>query len=580
MVVAVFANRTGDATLEPFGSMAADWITRGLARTPSVEVVDVGALYVQGRGASGQPTDPLELARRNGAGSAVAGSYYVADDTLVVRSSVVEVATGEILETVTPVRVPKGQSVRALELLQQYVMAAVAGALEVEFRPFTASPTPPPPYAAYHAFVAGQTAYWQGRPASESRDFFHYAVATDSTFLTAAVWLAFVGANGAGCALTDSVAGSLAGHAAALSRFDALTLDISAARCANDWHRAYRLAAEQAELRPRSTYAVYTAGFFAVTSGRPRAAVALLGGIDPDHDLGWLSDSAKSVYWRDLTAAEHLVGDYGTELVQARRLERRFPQRGLSHLAAARALAGLRRGKESLEELDVIMDLPVDATARMQGTLSPGLIAYTIGIELLAHGDSAAAPARHRARDRVFEGGPGRLDGRYERIWYSRALLQVGRRDEALAEASRREPDGLDRRGLPRLEGVPRRVSRRRQRGRGHGRPAGRDRAARRPGRHLGAPRAHRHGEAGPGRRAGVPSGGYGARHLADPGGNGPARGPRVRADPGRPGVRGHRPLGGVGPHGVATQRGWPLGQPLPCHHLPTSKCSRAGHAP
>src|SRR5262245_42999134 len=184
-VVAVFANRTGDAALEPFGSMAADWITRGLARTPSVEVVDVGALYVQGRAATGQPTDPLELARRNGAGSAVAGTYYLADDTLIVRSSVVDVRTGAVLETVSPIRVPRAQSVRALELLQQHVMTAVAGALEVEFRPFTALPTPPPPYAAYQAFVAGQAAYWQGRPATEARDFFQYAVASDSSFLTA-----------------------------------------------------------------------------------------------------------------------------------------------------------------------------------------------------------------------------------------------------------------------------------------------------------------------------------------------------------------------------------------------------------
>ena len=436
MVVAVFANRTGDASLEPFGSMAADWITRGLARTPSVEVVDVGALYVQGRGESGQPTDPLELARRNGAGSAVAGSYYVADDTLVVRSSVVDVATGEILETVTPVRVPKGQSVRALELLQQYVMTAVAGALDVEFRPFTAQPTAPPPYAAYHAFVAGQSAYWQGRPASESRDFFQYALATDSSFVTASVWLAFLGANGAGCALTDSVARALADRVAALSRFDRLTLDISVARCANDWHRAYRLAAEQAALRPRSTYAVYTAGFFAVTSGRPRAAIALLGSIDPDHDLGWLSDSAKSVYWRDLTAAEHLLGEYDIELAQARRLERRFPERGGSHLVAARALAGLHRGKQSLEELDAIMKLPVDAAARMKGALSPGLIAYTLAIELLAHGDSLAAQTALARTIEWYEGAPDRFGGRYERMWYARALLQVGRRDEALAEAS------------------------------------------------------------------------------------------------------------------------------------------------
>ena len=436
MVVSVFANRTGDPSLEPFGSMAADWITRGLARTPSVEVVDVGALYVQGRGESGQPTDPLELARRNGAGSAVAGSYYVADDSLVVRSSVIDVATGEILETVTPVRVPKGESVRALEMLQQYVMTAVAGALEVEFQPFTASAAAPPPYAAYHAFVAGQTAYWQGRPATESRDFFRYAVATDSTFLTASVWLAFVGANGAGCALTDSVAQALAGRVESLSRFDRLTLEISAARCASDWHRAYRLAAEQAALRPRSTYAVYTAGFFAVTSGRPRAAVELLGSIDPEHDLGWLSDSAKSVYWRDLTAAEHLLGDYKTELAQARRMERRFPERGASHLVAARALAGLGRGEESLKELDAVMRLPVDRAMRMQGTLSNGLVAYTLGIELLAHGDSLAGRRAIARAIEWYEGSPDRLNGRYDHAWFARALLFVGRRDEALAEAS------------------------------------------------------------------------------------------------------------------------------------------------
>jgi TolB-like protein len=127
IVVAVFANRTGDPELEQFGSMAADWVTRGLARTPTVEVVDLGAVYVEGRTASGQPTDPLALARRNGAGSVVAGSYYVSEDTLAVRSTVIDGTTGEVLETVTPVRVGRNESVKALELLQQQVMTAVAG---------------------------------------------------------------------------------------------------------------------------------------------------------------------------------------------------------------------------------------------------------------------------------------------------------------------------------------------------------------------------------------------------------------------------------------------------------------------
>ena len=435
IVVAVFANRTGDPTLEQFGSMAADWVTRGLARTPTVEVVDVGALYVEGRTPSGQPTDPLELARRNGAGSVVAGSYYVSEDTLAVRSTVIDGTTGEVLQTVTPVRVGRSESVKALELLQQRVMTAVAGALDVEFRPFTAQPSAPPPYAAYQAFVAGQAAYWQGRPAGEARDFFQYAAVSDSTFLTAAVWLAFVGANGAGCALTDSVTRALSGRTAALNRFDQLTLGISAARCRNRWHEAFHLAAEQASLRPRSTYAVYTAGFFALTSGRPRQARDFLRSIDPAHELGWLSDSAKSVYWRDLTAAEHLLGDYASELEDARRLERAFPDRIGTHLIAARALAGLRRSDDALAVVDAVLRLPVDETVRVQGSLSPGLICQETAAELLAHGDSAAALKAAERAVAWYGGGEDRLRGRYERLWLARSLMMLGRFDEALAAA-------------------------------------------------------------------------------------------------------------------------------------------------
>jgi tetratricopeptide (TPR) repeat protein len=366
----------------------------------------------------------------------VAGSYYVSEDTLAVRSTVIDGTTGEVLQTVTPVRVGRSESVKALELLQQQVMTAVAGALDVEFRPFTAQPSAPPPYAAYQAFVAGQTAYWQGRPATEARDFFQYAAASDSTFLTAAVWLAFVGANGAGCTLTDSVTQALAGRMADINRFDQLTLGISAARCRNHWHEAFRLAAEQAALRPRSTYAVYTAGFFALTSGRPRVAREFLRSIDPSHELGWLSDSAKSVYWRDLTAAEHFLGDYETELEDARRLERAFPDRAGTHLIAARALAALRRSDEALAEVDAVLRLQVDESVRVAGSLSPGLICQETAAELRAHGDSAGArQAAERAVAWYGAGPEDRLRGRYERLWLARSLMMLGRLDEALAAA-------------------------------------------------------------------------------------------------------------------------------------------------
>ena len=83
------------------------------------------------------------------------------------------------------------------------------------------------------------------------------------------------------------------------------------------------------------------------------------------------------------------------------------------------------------------MKLPEDRAIRMEASLSPGLIAYSIAIELLAHGDPAGSRKAAERAIEWYEGGPERLDAaRYERAWFARALLLVGRRDEALAEAS------------------------------------------------------------------------------------------------------------------------------------------------
>jgi tetratricopeptide (TPR) repeat protein/TolB-like protein len=441
VAVSVFANRTGDSTLEPLGSMAADWITRGLAQLEDVEAMDVGAVYAQGRSETGDPVDPVALARRNGAGTVVSGSYYLATDTLVVRASLVDAATGTVLQTIPPVHAPAGDAVRALDLLRQHVTASLAGVLDVRFASFTSRPAAPRSYSAYQAFVAGQAAYWQGRPAAEVRALFQRAAEEDSTFITAPVWLAFVGANGAGCALTDSIATALEGRRAALGSFDRLTLDISAARCRNDWDAGFDLAREQAALRPRSTYAVYTAGVFGLHSGHFRQAVALLGSIDPERDLGWLTDSAKMIYWRDYAGALHLTGDYGGELRHAERLVRGFPDRAVARLLVARALAAFGRGNEALTHLEVALRIPADESARIQAGLSAGHIATLLAMELRVHGDTAAARiAAERAVDWFRDVPKGQLAGRYERYFWARCLAMLGRYDEAVAAMAFRAP--------------------------------------------------------------------------------------------------------------------------------------------
>jgi tetratricopeptide (TPR) repeat protein len=331
------------------------------------------------------------------------------------------------------VHVPADAAVRALDQLREHVLVALAGVFDVRYSPFTARPSAPGSFSAYQSFVAGQAAYWQGRPAPEVRAFFERAVAEDSTFRVSEVWLAFLGANGAGCGLTDSVAAALAPQRPALPTFDRLTLDISAARCRNDWKEAFRLAKQQAGLRPRSTYALYTAGFFGFTSGHFREAYDLLRQIDPRRDLGWLSDTAKTVYWRDFTGSAHLLGRYEEEYDYLERLVREFPSRLALRLMAARALAALGRSEEALDQLRAAVSLPPDLTARSAVITSPGQACYTTAAELRVHGDTTAARVAARMAVDWYEGGEDRLSGHYDRLQLARAHVLLGQYDEAIA---------------------------------------------------------------------------------------------------------------------------------------------------
>jgi hypothetical protein len=259
-----------------------------------------------------------------------------------------------------------------------------------------------------------------------------------------AVWLAFLGANGSGCALTDSVTKSLAPRRDRLTPFDRLTLDLSVARCRNDWQSGYRLALEQSRLRPRSTYAVYTAGFFALTSNHIREAHELLASINPERDLGWLSDPAKTIYWRDFSAAQHLVGEYEVELREAERQVRQFPTSLSSRLTAARALAALGRSREALEQMEAMTRLAPDLTVRVHTGLPPGLACLLLAAELRVHGDNAASRiAAQRAVDWYRE-DPARVErGRFER--YQRV------RSRSWTVPTRRSPCSRSARGpIPR----------------------------------------------------------------------------------------------------------------------------------
>ena len=271
----------------------------------AVEVVDVGALYVRAGPPTGQPTDPLSSPAGTAPARVVAGSYYLADRH--------PGGPEHAWWTSRPAGPPDGDAgaraggasrSSALELLQQQVMTAVAGALDVGFRPFTARPSAPaaasPPT---RRSSPGRPRTGRGVRPPRSRDFFQHAAASDSTFLTrrGLARLRRRQRRGVRADRLGRRARSVAGAAAldrvrpAHARHQRGPLPQRLARGASAWRR------EQAALRPRSTYAVYTAGFFALTSG-PLAGGARL---PPQHRPGARARLALGLGQERLLARPH-----------------------------------------------------------------------------------------------------------------------------------------------------------------------------------------------------------------------------------------------------------------------------------
>lgn len=53
VVVAIFENQTGDANLDPIGSIPADWITQGLAQTGLVSTIPITTVKIASGNLSG-----------------------------------------------------------------------------------------------------------------------------------------------------------------------------------------------------------------------------------------------------------------------------------------------------------------------------------------------------------------------------------------------------------------------------------------------------------------------------------------------------------------------------------------------
>jgi serine/threonine-protein kinase len=438
VVVGIFENRTGRPRHDALGFMAADWITEGLQRTGSVDVVPtataLGAVHFLRR--TSIDVEPIGgLATETGADVVVAGSLYQDEDTLTIQAQVVDVKASRLIGAVEPIRIAERQRMDAL----QQVRARVMGLLALSLDDRVVEGDRPPIYTAYLRFGEGMDAYVRNQYA-EALTAFQEAYASDTTFALPLLYASFCYTNGGDHAAADSVLAVVARQRERLSAYDRDLLDYQRAELAGNDSESLRAIRRAAESAPTSK-AAYNFAVRALEARQPFAAESALRTLSPDVGpmRGWFP------YWDVLASSLHAQGKHQEERRIAAEARRRFPDRQLGVVLEARALAA--EGKSS--NLDRLWS---DLTAEAAGTATDnGTVAYEVGVELRAHGDSMASPRWLSRAYQAFSAGGEPADSLEARWKRARTAAQLGRLQEALDLASAlaaADPHQLDYVGL------------------------------------------------------------------------------------------------------------------------------------
>ena len=418
VLVDLFQNGTGDPSLDPVGRMATDRVTAGLTYSSFVDVVSLGTQLLSHEAivpatASTEGSDRLQaLARANGTGTVVWGSYYLQGDSLYFLAHVTDAATGEELATIEPVRGPVDAPLATVERVRDRVMTTLATLTDPRLAKWMRYASQPPTFEAYRAFVEGIELFaMDGQSPRVAAAQFVRAAALDSTFTMPLLWAITTG--GYLSPVADSILQQLDGRREQLALLDRYLLDYVLARRRRNYRAALGHIQRVVDIAPNSEY-LDLATQTAMRLNRPRLAIEFLRQGDPKN---WYR--APWLYWDRLAVAYHRLGDHRQELEEVHHGQSQLPDRRNILWQEMRALAALGWTDQ------------LNARIQEGNRERHGYTMARLARELRAHGyGGAATEMLHRAVEWFDERSPEkrRLGERWQ---LAAVLLDVGRLDEA-----------------------------------------------------------------------------------------------------------------------------------------------------
>ena len=387
VVVAIFENQTGDTSLEPLGKMAADWITEGLTRLGSVEVVPTSLVSDLVRSPSSSPAtrpkDPLiALAEATGAGLVVSGAYYLQGQTLQVQARITNAVENRLLYAVEPASGPRDNAMQAVEVVRKRVVEAVAASQGTTME-LLAQERKPPKYEAYQEFLrAEEVAGIVGLP--EMTAHLTRALEIDPEFVAPRFRLMahyLTVDNGAEAARQLEIVEKMGEQLTPVQR---RLVDYFKASLAGREEGALNAARELVRLVPGDVWNHYLLAFEEYLTSHPRRAIEVLDKpvhwelmVNPGRKGGW-------AYFDILLASLHQLGEYERELVEARKGRRMYPEIAFPQIREAGALIALGR----IDEMEKLIQESLGKSFQWGDC---GVLMFVSAQELRAHGRREAS---------------------------------------------------------------------------------------------------------------------------------------------------------------------------------------------
>jgi len=438
VVVAVFENQTGDASLDSLGRMASDWISQGLSRIDTIKVVPTMSVAQPSPMASPKsetrpPLAPLQaLAEDTGAGKVVSGTYYLAGGELQFLSSITDTKKRKLILSLEPVKGSLTDRMNIIEKLRQRVMGALApGSV------FTIAGARPPSYEAYQEFVSGMSSF--GSNYAQAIGHFEKAVELDPGFMPAYQWLASSYRNMGRWDKAVSILGFMDQNRDKLTPEGASFLDYLKAQSQGKHEEVLRALYQLQRLAPREALFIFAAALNEIGINKPRLALDRLERTKIPE--AWLNVAPGTWWFSHWCRAHHFLGNYKKELEVVRRARKYFPDALTLMAVEARALAA--RGE--IEEVKKVLDESLLSRSSL-GTAGGVMLAAARELRVRGYQEAfkdmaGRAVEWYRGRAAGKEATAGRRSALAEALYVSERWEETG----ALIEKLRSEdPENID----------------------------------------------------------------------------------------------------------------------------------------